>query len=148
MMGSGISAHAIQQEIEKQIQRGERFSTAAEVPLSIESKRVLNYAAEEAERLGQRHVGTEHLLLGLLREENALAAVILRRHGAHLAEIRLKLVGNASRYREPTTPAGSPYSYQAASQPARSAMDAVSGFLPGLKNKTSPELAAFSPANG
>jgi hypothetical protein len=44
MMGSGISAHAIQQEIEKQIQRGERFSTAAEVPLSVESKRVLNFA--------------------------------------------------------------------------------------------------------
>jgi hypothetical protein len=41
MMGSGISAYAIQQEIEKQIQRGERFSTAAEVPLSVESKRVL-----------------------------------------------------------------------------------------------------------
>ena len=108
-MGSGISAHAIQQEIEKQIQCGERFSTAVEVPLCVESKRVLNFAAEEAERLGQRHVGSEHLLLGLLREENALAAVTLRRHGAHLAEIRLKLAGSASRYREPTTPAGSPY---------------------------------------
>jgi len=147
MMGSGISAHAIQQEIEKQIQRGERFSTAAEVPLSVESKRVLNFAAEEAERLGQRHVGTEHLLLGLLREENALAAVTLRRHGAHLAEIRLKLAGSASRYREPTTPAGSPYSYRVA-KPARSAMDAVSSFLSGLKSKTSPELADFFADNG
>jgi Clp amino terminal domain, pathogenicity island component len=67
MMGSGISAHAIQQEIEKQTQRGERFSAAAEVPLSVGSNRVLNFAAEEAERLGQRHVGTEHLLSKLLR---------------------------------------------------------------------------------
>jgi len=145
MMGSGISAHAIQQEIEKQIQRGERFSTAVEVPLSVESKRVLNFAAEEAERLGQRHVGTEYLLLGLLREENALAAVTLRRHGAHLAEIRLKLAGNASRYREPTTPAGTHYSYPLASKPA---MDAVSSFLSGLKSKTSPDLADFFADNG
>ena len=145
MMGSGISAHAIQQEIEKQIQRGERFSTTAEVPLSVESKRVLNFAAEEAERLGQRHVGTEHLLLGLLREENALAAVTLRRHGAHLAEIRLKLADNASRYREPTTPAGTHYSYPLASEPA---MDAVSSFLSGLKSKTSPDLADFFADNG
>jgi uncharacterized protein (TIGR02246 family) len=98
--------------------------------------------------LGQRHVGTEHLLLGLLREENALAAVTLRRHGAHLAEIRLKLAGNASRYREPTTPAGSHYSYRVAPQPARSAMDAVSSFLSGLKSKTSPELADFFADNG
>jgi uncharacterized protein (TIGR02246 family) len=147
MMGSGISAHAIQQEIEKQIQRRERFSTAVEVPLSVESKRVLNFAAEEAERLGQRHVGTEHLLLGLLREEDALAAVTLRRHGAHLAEIRLKLAGNASRYREPTTPAGTHYSYPLASKPA-SAMDAVSSFLSGLKSKTSPDLADFFADNG
>jgi uncharacterized protein (TIGR02246 family) len=109
---------------------------------------VLNFAAEEAERLGQRHVGTEHLLLGLLREENALAAVTLRRHGAHLAEIRLKLAGNASRSREPTTPAGTHYSYRLASKPARSAMDAVSSFLSGLKSKTSPDLADFFADNG
>lgn len=146
-MGSGISAHAIQQEIERQFQRGERFSTAVEVPLSVESKRVLNFAAEEAERLGQRHVGAEHSLLGLLREENALAAVTLRRHGAQLAEIRLKLAGNASRYGEPTTPAGTHYSYRLASKPA-SAMDAVSSFLSGLKSKTSPDLADFFADNG
>src|SRR5258708_1985540 len=142
MMASGISAHAIQQEVEKQIQRGERFSTAAEVPLSVESKRVLNFPAEEAERLAQRHVGTEHLLLGLLREENALAAVPRRRCGGHRKEFRLRRGGSASRYREPTPPAGSPYSYRAA-KPARSAMDAVSSFLSGPKSKTSPELADF-----
>jgi hypothetical protein len=103
---------------------------------------------EEAERLGQRHVGTEHLLLVLLRQEDALAALTLPRHAAHLAEIRLKLAGNASRYREPTTRADSPYSYRVASRPARSAMDAVSSFLSGLKSKTSPELADFFADNG
>jgi uncharacterized protein (TIGR02246 family) len=147
MMGSGISAHAIQQEIEKQIQRGERFSTAVEVPLSVESKRA------ELCRGGSGKIGTaacwhRAFALGLLREENALAAVTLRRHGAHLAEIRLKLAGNASRYREPTTPAGTHYSYRLASKPARSAMDAVSSFLSGLKSKTSPDLADFFADNG
>jgi ATP-dependent Clp protease ATP-binding subunit ClpC len=72
MIGSGISLDTVRQDIEKQVQRGERFSTAVEVPLSIESKRVLKFAAEEAERMAERHVGAELLLLGLLREENAL----------------------------------------------------------------------------
>jgi ATP-dependent Clp protease ATP-binding subunit ClpC len=68
-----------------------KSNAANAFPLRPKCKPVLNFAAEEAERLGQRHVGTEHLLLGLLRGENALAAVTLRRHGAHLTEIRLKL---------------------------------------------------------
>jgi len=50
----------------------EKVSTSVDLPLSNECKRVLAYAAEEAERLGHKHIGTEHLLLGLLREENAL----------------------------------------------------------------------------
>jgi len=145
MIGSGTSSETVRQEVEKRIQSGERFSTAAEVPLSVESKRVLNLAAEEAERLGERHVGTEHLLLGLLREDNALAAVILGQRGVHLAEIRLKLAGGASRYREPTKLVGSPRSYRVASKPARRAMDTLGSFLSCLKANTSPELADFSP---
>ncbi len=109
---------------------------------------MLNFAAEEAEELAERHVGTEHLLLGLLREENALAAVILRQRGADLAEIRLKLAGNASRYREPTTLVRSPRSHRVVSKPARSAMDTLGSFLSGLKSKTSPELADFFAEGG
>src|SRR6266536_1893353 len=48
-----------------------RTSTSVDLPLTNEGRRVLGYAAEEAERLSQRHIGTEHLLLGLLREENS-----------------------------------------------------------------------------
>src|ERR1044072_1412096 len=48
---------------------GEKVSTSVDLPLSNECKRVLAYAAEEAERLSHKHIGTEHLLLGLLREE-------------------------------------------------------------------------------
>ena len=60
------------------------------MPLSNESKRVLAYGAEEAERLAHRHIGTEHLLLGLLREKGSLAAAILRQNGLHVSQLRAK----------------------------------------------------------
>ena len=63
------SIESIRKEIEQRITIRERISTSVEVPLSQESKRILNFATEEAERLGHKHVGTEHLLLGILREE-------------------------------------------------------------------------------
>src|SRR5665213_2627832 len=58
------SIESIRKEIEQRITIRERISTSVEVPLSQESKRILNFATEEAERLGHRHVGTEHVLLG------------------------------------------------------------------------------------
>jgi ATP-dependent Clp protease ATP-binding subunit ClpC len=63
------SIESIRKEIESRITIRERISTSVEVPLSAESKRILSFAAEEADRLGHKHVGTEHLLLGILREE-------------------------------------------------------------------------------
>lgn len=148
VIGSGISHYEVRQEIERRIQRGERFSTAIEVPLSVESNRVLKFAAEEAERLAQRHVGTEHVLLGLLREKNAPAAAILQQYGAREGEIRQKLADNASPYREPTKLADGTYLYRIPSTPAGSAMDALNSFLSSLKNETSPELADFFATNG
>ena len=59
--------------------------------MSIECKRVLAYAAEEAERLSHKHIGTEHLLLGLLREEKCFAAEILHERGLRLPTIREEL---------------------------------------------------------
>jgi hypothetical protein len=64
-------------------------STALDLPLSNSAKRVLEYAADEAERLTHKHIGTEHLLLGLLDEESCFAAKLLREAGADGAEIRL-----------------------------------------------------------
>jgi ATP-dependent Clp protease ATP-binding subunit ClpA len=56
-----------------------------------ECKRILAYTAEEAERLKHRHIGTEHLLLGILREEKCAAAEILQQVGLHLNAIREEL---------------------------------------------------------
>jgi ATP-dependent Clp protease ATP-binding subunit ClpA len=64
------------------------ISTSVDLPLSHESKRVLAYGAEEAERMGHRHIDTEHLLLGFLREEGSRAALALRGAGLELALIR------------------------------------------------------------
>src|SRR5450631_4382526 len=89
------SIESIRKEIEQRITIRERISTSEEVPLSQESKRILNFATEEAERLGHRHVGTEHLLLGILREEKCFGAEILQERGLRLSTLREELARSA-----------------------------------------------------
>jgi ATP-dependent Clp protease ATP-binding subunit ClpA len=67
-------------------------STSVDIPLSEECKQILMFGAEEAERLGHRHIGTEHLMLGILRVENSVAARIFRQHGLELDRARIMLV--------------------------------------------------------
>ena len=89
------SPHASIESIRKQIEGRttvrEKVSTSVDLPLSQECKRVLTSAAEEAERLQHKHIGTEHLLLGLLREEKSFAAEILHERGLRLSTIRDEL---------------------------------------------------------
>ena len=89
------SIESIRKEIESRITIRERISTSVEVPLSQECKRILNFAAEEAERLGHKHVGTEHLLLGILREEKCFGAEILHERGLRLSALREELARSA-----------------------------------------------------
>src|SRR6266852_2650912 len=79
---------SIRKQVERQTTTREKTSTSVDLPLSNESKRVLAYAGEEAERLAHKHIGTEHLLLGLLREEKCFAAQILVERGVLLADGR------------------------------------------------------------
>jgi uncharacterized protein (TIGR02246 family) len=81
----------LREEIESQITRGERLSTAVEIPLSRECQRVLNKSAEEAERMRDKHVGTEHLLVAVLCEEDSRAAKLLRDRGLTLSWLREEL---------------------------------------------------------
>ena len=81
----------IRKQIEGHTTIREKVSTSVDLPLSNECKRVLAYAAEEAERLSHGHIGTEHLLLGLLREEKCFAAEILEERGLRLPAIREEL---------------------------------------------------------
>jgi ATP-dependent Clp protease ATP-binding subunit ClpC len=81
----------IRKQVEGRSAIRERVSTSVELPLSDESKRVLTYAAEEADRLLCNYIGTEHLLLGLLREEKSFAASILYEKGLRLSRVREEL---------------------------------------------------------
>ena len=84
---SHASVESIRKQIEGHTTIREKVSTSVDLPLSNECKRVLAYAAEEAERLSHKHIGTEHLLLGLLREEKCFAAEILHERGLRLSTI-------------------------------------------------------------
>jgi hypothetical protein len=132
-LGPRPVAADIRTEIEKQITPRERISTSVEVPLSQESKRVLILAAEEATRLGDRHVGTEHVLVGLLKVEGSLAARLLGERGLKLGLIQEQLA------RTPNP------KYQ--SKATTGALLTLDSFLAGLKWLKSEELISFFAQN-
>jgi hypothetical protein len=82
------SPESIRKQIDAKTEARPGTSTSVDLPLSNESKRVLAYAAEEAERLAHKHIGTEHLLLGLLREKKSFAADMLAERGVVLERLR------------------------------------------------------------
>jgi ATP-dependent Clp protease ATP-binding subunit ClpC len=82
------TVESIRKEIEGRSPLRDKVSASVDLPLSPSAKRVLGYAADESERLGHRHIGTEHLLLGIMREEKSGAAEILYERGLRLNQIR------------------------------------------------------------
>jgi hypothetical protein len=82
------SVEAIRRKIESRDVAKQKISTSVDLLLSNESKRVLAYGAEEAERFGHKHIGTEHLLLGLLREKNCFGAQLLSEENLTLEKAR------------------------------------------------------------
>jgi ATP-dependent Clp protease ATP-binding subunit ClpC len=89
---SHLSLENIRKEIEGRTIFREKVSTSVEIPFSTETKRALQFAAEEADRLLHNYIGTEHLLLGLLREERSVAALILTEKGMRLSSVREDVV--------------------------------------------------------
>jgi uncharacterized damage-inducible protein DinB len=85
------SVESIRKQIDDRTMIRPKASTSVDLPLSNECKRVLAYAAEEAHGFSHRHIGTEHLLLGLLREEKCFAAEILQDRGLRAPSIREEL---------------------------------------------------------
>ena len=88
---AGASDKSIRKQIEARTPIREKVSTSVDLPLSQECKHVLGYAAEEAERLSHKHIGTGHLLLGILREKGCLAAKILQERGLRLETSRAEV---------------------------------------------------------
>ena len=89
---SHLSLENIRKEIEGRTVFGEKVSTSVEIPFSTGTKRVLNHASGEAERLLHNYIGTEHLLLGLLHEDKSVAATILHEKGVRLNAVREDVV--------------------------------------------------------
>ena len=86
-------------KIEQRVTRGARFPTSVEIPFAAATIRVLHFAAEEADRLLQQTIESEHLLLALLREDDPVAAASLIAYGIGLDDTREYIVsrpGNRS----------------------------------------------------
>ncbi|HSR52996.1 MAG TPA: ATP-dependent Clp protease ATP-binding subunit [Acidobacteriota bacterium] len=86
----------IRKQIEGQAVGRDKVSTSVELPLSDESKRVLTFAAEEADRLLCNYIGTEHILLGLMRQDTSTAAALLQENGLRLSSVREVIAGPGS----------------------------------------------------
>jgi ATP-dependent Clp protease ATP-binding subunit ClpC len=89
---SGTAIQDIRKEIEGRTLIRDKVSTSVDLPFSEECKRVLNHAAEESAKLSHKHIGTEHLLLGLISEEKSFASELLREHGLRPSLIREELI--------------------------------------------------------
>lgn len=122
----------IRAEIEKHIVPRERIPTSVEMPLAEDCKKVLNKAAEEADRLAQRYVGTEHLFVGLLHVESSLAAQILQARGLRLTTLR-----------EEAAKAQSFEGIKPRPKPSESAIATLQSFLAGLKWLKAEDVLAF-----
>ena len=85
----------LRDDVRASIPQREQFNTSVDLPLSHVAKRVLAYGAEEAERLGHKHIGTDHLLLGLMREPSGLDEIFLR-YGLNLDQLRRKFAEKTS----------------------------------------------------
>jgi len=82
---------SIRKQIEGHTTIREWVSTSVDLPLSKECKRVLAYAAEEAEHPSHQHIGIDHLLLGLLREQDCFATRLLNERGVLLESARRQI---------------------------------------------------------
>jgi hypothetical protein len=91
----GLTADAVRRKVEEYLPHLPSVPTTVDMPLSPDARDALEFAGQEADRLGQKHVGTEHLLLGLLGVNTSFSAKLLRESGANPATIREKLAGES-----------------------------------------------------
>jgi ATP-dependent Clp protease ATP-binding subunit ClpC len=83
----GISLEAVRQQVEQIIARGQQ-APSGHIPFTPRAKKVLEFSLRESQQLGHDYIGTEHILLGLIREGEGVAAQVLVRLGADLNRVR------------------------------------------------------------
>lgn len=84
----GLSAEELRMEVERNLPTGSNILTFGDIPFTPRAKKVLELAVEEARLLGHSYIGSEHLLIGLIREDSGIAGKILRSLGANLLGVR------------------------------------------------------------
>ena len=95
----GLSPEKIRLEVEKLVQSGPSTMVSGDIPFTPKAKKVIELAMDEARNLGHNYIGTEHLLLGLIREGEGIAAQVLVNLGLDLGKVRqevMELLGSSS----------------------------------------------------
>ena len=144
--GSGVAANVLKNldvdlrkirlEVEKLVQSGPDMVTMGKLPQTPRAKKVIEYSMEEARNLNHNYVGTEHILLGLLREQEGVAAQVLMNLGLKLEEVReevLNLLGHGMEGAEGSErpggmPAGGGGGGEAAARTGKSKTPALDSF--------------------
>jgi len=102
----GLSLDMIRLEVEKLVQAGPETVVSGDIPFTPKAKKVIEMAMDEARRLGHNYIGTEHLLLGLIREGEGAASQVLLNLGLDLSRVRneiMALLGSTTPPNAPTT---------------------------------------------
>ncbi len=126
----GADLHKVRMEVEKLVKSGPDMVQMGKLPQTPRTKKVIEYAIEEARALNHNYVGTEHLLLGLLREQDGVAATVLMNLGLKLEEVReevLNLLGAGMETDEPQ-PMGTPRAEPGAGPKGKSKTPALDSF--------------------
>jgi ATP-dependent Clp protease ATP-binding subunit ClpC len=139
--GSGVGANVLKNldvdlrkvrlEVEKLVKSGPDMVTMGKLPQTPRAKKVIEYAIEEARNLNHNYVGTEHLLLGLLREHDGVAAQVLMNLGLKLEEVReevLNLLGAGPSAEPASAEAADPSNPEAAGKRGKSKTPALDSF--------------------
>ena len=87
----GVNLEAVRQQVEEIIGRGQQ-APSGHIPFTPRAKKVLELSLRESQQLGQEYIGTEHILLGLIREGDGVAAQVLVRLGADLNRVRQQVI--------------------------------------------------------
>ncbi|MBU2567719.1 MAG: AAA family ATPase, partial [Elusimicrobia bacterium] len=106
MDNMGVDLKKLRNEVEKIVGTGDNVMLLGEIPFSPRAKKVLELAVDEAANMGHYYVGTEHLLLGLIKEEDGIAARVIENMGVKITDVRQEIIELLG---EPTKPFGGPH---------------------------------------
>ena len=139
----GISLEAVRQQVEKIIGRGQQ-APSGHIPFTPRAKKVLELSLREALQLGHNYIGTEHILLGLIREGDGVAAQVLVKLGADLNRVRQQVIQLLHGYQgEEARLARRPLEESAAVADVQARLEVVEGRLAGVEQRvgTGPDTS-------